>query len=459
LRTLAARIGWCYVTAKAAAPGCGTMAYVAAEHQDSLPMSPSGEGNGGRLTSDPQARRPGVALWLAGAAGRLAVLDWIAIGLFTAGAVCVATGLLPTAQADATVRRILPLLLFLASVIVLAELTAGAEVFDVIASRVAIVARGNYLALFVLCTAFAAVTTITLNLDTTAVLLTPVMLALGRKLKVSVLPLAMTTVWLANTASLLLPVSNLTNLLAANRVALTPVEFAGRMWAPQLASIAATMAFLWAFYWRRGQRGTAAYDPPAPHVPRDRRLFLVASAACVLFIAGILTGLPLGLASSVSAGLVVISFAARSRESLRPALIPWRLLVFVIGLFLVVQTISKHGLGTVTATLIGSDGGTSGAFRAAVTGAGMSNVLNNLPSYVAGEAVIPAANHNQLLALLIGTNVGPIITPWASLATLLWYERCRSTGVDIPLKKFMLTGAGLAVAGLTAAVCALLLTG
>ncbi len=435
------------------------MALVAAEHRDSVPVRPPDEDNGGGLARDSEASRPGVAVRLAAAAGRLAVLDWIGIGLLAAGAACVATGLLPTAQADATVRRILPLLLFLATVIVLAELTAGAEVFDVIASRVAIIARGHYPALFVLCTAFAAVTTISLNLDTTAVLLTPVMLALARKLKVAALPLAMTTVWLANTASLLLPVSNLTNLLAANRVALRPAAFAGRMWAPQLASIAATMAFLWAFYWRRGQRGAALYDPPSAHVPRDRLLFGVASAACVLFIAGILAGLPLGLASSISAGLVVIAFAARNRAALRPALIPWRLLVFVTGLFLVVQTISRHGLGTLTGTLIGTSSGNSGAFRAAATGAGLSNLLNNLPSYVAGEAVVPVANHNQLLALLTGTDVGPIITPWASLATLLWYERCRATGIVIPVKKFVLTGAGLAVAGLTAAIFALLLAG
>ena len=391
--------------------------------------------------------------------GRVAILDWIGIGLFCAGALCVATGLLPVAEADATVRRILPLLLFLASVIVLAELTAGAEVFDVIASRIAIIARGHYLALFALCTAFAAITTISLNLDTTAVLLTPVMLALARKLRITPLPLAMTTVWLANTASLLLPVSNLTNLLAANRVALSPVGFAARMWAPQLASIAATMAFLWAFYWRRGERDAAVYDPPAPHVPRERLLFGVASVACVLFIIGILAGLPLGLASSVSAGLVVVAFALRDRRALRPALVPWRLLVFVIGLFLVVQTISRHGLGTLTGALIGTSSGSSGAFRAAATGAGLSNLLNNLPSYVAGEAVVPVGNHNQLLALLIGTDVGPIITPWASLATLLWYERCRTTGIDIPMRKFVLTGAGLAVVGIAAAVSALLLTG
>ena len=132
--------------------------------------------------------------------------------------------------------------------------------------------------------------------------------------------------------------------------------------------------------------------------------------------------------------------------------------MFVVGLFLVVQTVSLHGLGTVTRTLIGNGDGALGAVRAAATGAGLSNAVNNLPAYVAGEAVIPFGHHEQLLALLIGTNVGPIVTPWASLATLLWYERCRAYDAVVPLRKFVLTGAGLALCGLAAALTALLLT-
>src|SRR6185312_14126449 len=306
---------------------------------------------------------------------------------------------------------------------------------------------------------FAATTTTVLNLDTTAVLLTPVMLALARKAGIAVIPLAMTTVWLANTASLLLPVSNLTNLLAANRVALSPVEFASRMWPVQLTSIAVTMVFLWVFFWRRGVRGAGRYDPPKPLRPDNPVLFWVAALACLLFITVIITtGIALGYAAALAAAPVVAAFAVRKRSALRLGLIPWRLLVFVVGLFLVVQTVSLHGLGTVTQALIGTGGGTAGAVRAAATGAGLSNLVNNLPAYVAGEAVIPFGHHEQLLALLIGTNVGPIITPWASLATLLWFERCRSYDAVVPMRTFVLTGAGLAVAGLAATVTALLLT-
>jgi len=389
----------------------------------------------------------------------LHVLDWIAIGLLVTGVIFTVTGALPVTEARATIVRLVPLLLFLGSVIILAELAAAAELFNVIATRLSIIGRGNYFALFLLCIALAATTTITLNLDTTAVLLTPVILALATTLDIPPLPLAMTTVWLANTASLLLPVANLTNLLAANRVALAPAKFAARMWAPQLAAIVMTAVFLWIWYWRRGQRGgESRYLPPPPHVPADRRLFLVAGAACVLFVIGILVGVPIGIASSVSAGVLVVAFAVWGRNALRPGLVPWRLLVFVIGLFLVVQTISRHGLDGLVEGLVGSGGGALGVARAAGTGAGLSNLVNNLPAYVAGESVIPVGNHTQLLGLLIGTNVGPVITPWASLATLLWYERCLATGVKVRLGRFMATGAALAVTALAATVGALLLT-
>ncbi|WP_245869796.1 SLC13 family permease [Actinomadura meyerae] len=397
------------------------------------------------------------------AAGSLGVLDWVRVGVLAAGLLFVATGLLPAETARSSVGRIAPLLLFLFSVIVLAELTKEAGVFDAIAQRMAKAGRGDYAALFLLCVAFASLTTIFLNLDTTAVLLTPVMLALAARARIATLPLAMTTVWLANTASLLLPVSNLTNLLAADRVALETRAFAARMWAPQLAVLAVTMALLWVFYWRRRMRGEDAYDPPAPAPIRDRVLFSATGAACLLFIGAILggvhTGIQLGVAATVAAAVAVAAFAVRDRSALRPSLIPWQLMVFVTGLFLVVPTLERFGLDDAMRAFVGHDGDALGAFRAAFSGAGLSNVVNNLPAYVAGESAVPASNKDQLLSLLVGTNVGPVITPWGSLATLLWFEWCRRWDVRVPMRKFVLTGAVLAVLGCAASVAGLLLTG
>jgi arsenical pump membrane protein len=388
----------------------------------------------------------------------LSPLDRLAIGLLVLGATFVATGLLPRAAAGATLERIAPLLVFLFAVIIMAELTEEANFFDVVAARIAILAGGSYLGLFALSVCFATVTTVFLNLDTTAVLLTPVLLATAVRARIATLPLAMTTVWLANTASLLLPVSNLTNLLAADRIDLPVLAFAERMALPQLAAVLATAACLWAFYWRRGRRAEERYQPPPRFVPRDRVLFLVAAANCAAFVVALLLGAALPLISASAATVLVVVFAVRARDRLRWGLVPWRLLVFLSGLFLVVGTLSEHGLATAFKTVLGADPGAEGVWRAAVAGGLFSNAINNLPAYVAGEQAVPLANDDQLLALLIGTNVGPVILPWASLATLLWLERCRSAGVQIPWPRFLWTGAVTAGAALVASVAALLVT-
>ncbi|MFI6786169.1 SLC13 family permease [Nonomuraea sp. NPDC050383] len=386
---------------------------------------------------------------------RLGVLDWIRIGLLALGVLFVASGLLPLSEAAESLNDIGPLLVFLVGIIVLAELTKEAQVFDVIAARMAVLGRGNYAALFLLCTAFASFVTIFLNLDTTAVLLTPVMLALAPKARIAPLPLAMTTIWLANTASLLLPVSNLTNLLGMQKIGLDAQEFAARMWAPQIASIVVTMAFLWVFYWRRGERRDLRYTPPLLEPVGDRVLFAVASAACVLFIVALLLKVQVGVAAPAAALIVVAAYALRARKRLTWGLIPWQLLIFVTGLFLVVPTLSRYGLADLMSWMLGTG---HDPYRTAAVGGGLANTINNLPAYKAVEQVIPSGERDQLLALLIGTNVAPVITPWASLATLLWFESCRRHDVRVPMRRFLLTGAGLAVSGLLVTVWALVLT-
>lgn len=381
--------------------------------------------------------------------GRLAPMDWVAIGLLLLGVLFVAIGVLPADDAGRTLARIFPILVFLFFVVILAELTAEAEVFEVIAARVTIAARGRNAALFALCLVFAALTTIFLNLDTTAVLLTPVMIATALRAGINPLPLAMTTVWLANTASLLLPVSNLSNLLAIDQIKLGPLEFAARMALPQLAALIVVAACLWVFYWRGNE---PRYVPPKPHKAEHRPLFVSASVCCGVFIVGILVDLPLYIVTPACTLVLAGAFVVWGREHLRWQLLPWRLIVFVTGLFLVIDAVSRYGLGDWMAALIGADPGAEGTWRAAVTGGGLSNVFNNLPTYVAGEKVIPEANHEQLFGLLIGTNVGPLITPWASLATLIWAEHCRNRGVQIHWGRFVLTGAVTAVAVLAASV-------
>src|SRR4051812_38869994 len=158
-----------------------------------------------------------------------------------AAMVCLITGLLPLGAAGDVTRRMAPILLFLVSITVLAELAEVAQVFDVAALHSSRLARGRTLVLFLLVAGLATVTTVLLGLDTTAVLLTPVVLSMAVQLDLPPMPFALLIVWLANTASLLLPVSNLTNLLALDRLDLTSHGFASRMWLPAVVAVAVTV--------------------------------------------------------------------------------------------------------------------------------------------------------------------------------------------------------------------------
>ena len=138
--------------------------------------------------------------------------------------------------------RVLPVLAFLVAITVVAEIADLAGVFDVAAHWASRAGRHRIWALWLLIVAIACACTIVLSLDTTAVLLTPVAITVARQVGVPPLPFAMTTLWLANTASLLLPVSNLTNLLALHHMNLLGVGQRGYLrlsWAPALAAILA----------------------------------------------------------------------------------------------------------------------------------------------------------------------------------------------------------------------------
>jgi arsenical pump membrane protein len=351
---------------------------------------------------------------------------WLVAALL--GAVTLATGLLSPADAGAVTQRVAPVLVFLVAVTVLAELADAAQVFDVAATRAARIARGRTPVLFALVVVLATLTTVVLSLDTTAVLVTPVVLAMAQRLDLNPVPFALAAVWLANTASLLLPVSNLTNLLAVDRLDLSATQYTTRVALASLVAVVVTAAFL-AGWQRTSLRGR--YEVPAVLAPMDTPLFLGAAAACLLLVPALLLGVPVAWAASTSAA-VVIGFALwRKRSLLTFRLVPWRLVVLVEGLFLVVEAIGPHGLDGLLRHGIGDP------LQTAFVAAGAANVVNNLPAYLALERVVP---HDQLLALLAGVNFGPLVLPWGSLATLLWAERCRARGVHVGWLRFGLAG-------------------
>lgn len=356
--------------------------------------------------------------------------------LLVLGGIAIACGLLPVAEAIALVQRVWPILLFVVAITVLTELAAEAGLFTVVAETLAKWGLNRAWMLWLLVVALASLGTIFLSLDTTAVLLTPVVVTVARHVGLPPLPFAVTTVWLANSASLLLPVSNLTNLLAASQIPNdSPLRFAELMAAPAVVAIGVPVVVLFVAFRRDLILKYVAADRTAP---TDRVLLVASAVVVVLILPALVSGIPVWIPAVAGAAILGAFFFIRRRAVLSFALVPWQLVLFASGLFLFVATASALGLAAILGTVAGTGDGFLALLRLSGSGVVASNVLNNLPAYLALEPT--AGSPLRLAALLIGVNVGPLITPWASLATLLWSERLNALGIFVSWRRYALLG-------------------
>ncbi|CAN5224096.1 ArsB/NhaD family transporter [soil metagenome] len=378
----------------------------------------------------------------------------LGVVLLVVGAIAVAVGILPVADALAIADRVWPVLLFVVAITVVTELAAEAGLFRAIAQLTARWGRGRAIVLWLLVLALAVASTIFLSLDTTAVLLTPVVVILARHVGLSPLPFALTTVWMANTASLLLPVSNLTNLLAEHQLkGVGPAEFAALTAVP--AAVAVVIPAIILFLVFRKQL-TVRYEPSKPERADDRVLLIASGIVVALLVPLLVSGLEVWIPALGAAIVLGAFFLVRRREVLRFGLLPWQLVLLASGLFLVVEAAHSLGLGLVLAAVSGTGHDPLSLLQLSGVGALGANAIDNLPAYLALEPV--ADSPVRLIALLIGVNVGPLITPWASLATLLWHERLKALDVEISWRRYMLLGLIAAPITVAAASLALSLT-
>jgi arsenical pump membrane protein len=376
-----------------------------------------------------------------------------------AALVVLATGLLTIDAAWAEVRELAPTVGFLAAVLVLAHLADAEGVFRWAGSALAQRSHGRPRRLFALVVVAAAATTAVLSLDATVVLLTPVVLDTTRRLGARPAPPAFACAHLANSASLLLPVANLTNLLALPSTGLSFLGFAGLMVLPQLAVLAVEYVGLrWTF------RADLATDPTGEPSTEEAPLPRFAVAVLEATLAGFAVASPLGVEPAwvAVAGAVVLAARTLLARHTRPlhalAAASPLFCLFVLALGVVVAAVTEHGLGDLAAGLLPT--GTSFAALLAMAGiaALLANLVNNLPATLVLLAALgPTPPLGLVLALLIGVNVGPNLTPAGSLATLLWRRVLAARGVPAPLGTFTLAGLATVPACLVAGTGALAL--
>jgi arsenical pump membrane protein len=294
------------------------------------------------------------------------------------------------------------------------------------------------------------IVTATLSLDTTAVLLTPIVLSFVRRLGVSARPYVIACAFVANAGSLALPVSNLTNLIFAGAFHLAFGRFVLVMLPVQLAVLAVTYVALRShFASDLGSFDVAALTADPAEVIPHRGYFLtttiVLAAALVGYGLAPLFGVePYGVAF-VAAGALALAGIATGRVG-RALLgdVSWGVVPFVLGLFVVVQALDNLGLASALARFIAAAPGGALGRALATTGATAvaSNAMNNLPAALVARAALAQAAGDPLLvyAALVGTNVGPNVVPFGSLATVLVLTLARRSGVHVSAGAFARAG-------------------
>ena len=391
-------------------------------------------------------------IWLVAAAAVLGILTrpwalpeavWAVIG----AAILVLGSLLSWSQARAAVLQGTDVYLFLAGMMLLAELARTEGLFDWVAALAVRWARGSPRRLFALVYLVGIAVTAFLSNDATAVVLTPAVYAAARQARTDPLPYLFVCAFIANAASFLLPISNPANLVVfASHLPPLPMWLVS-FTAPSLVAIATTFVLLRVTQ-RRALIEAFAPDVPLPPLTRGARLAalgILLTAVALLWASA--AGLELGLPTFVAGVMTALLALLLDR---RP---PWRLLggiswgviPLVAGLFVLVAGLGRTGLLDEIRDALQQLTLHSGHMATLAAGAGIAaacNVMNNLPvALIAGS--IGSSPHVSVAlkdAMLVGVDLGPNLSVTGSLATILWLIALRREKVHVDGLTFLRLG-------------------
>lgn len=362
-------------------------------------------------------------------------------------------------------REVSDVLLFLVGMMTLTAAVERSGLFDLLALRTARAARGSGILLFLGIFGLGFAITALLSLDVTVLVLTPIVYALTARLRIAPLPYLFVCALIANVGSLLLPISNLTNLLAYGLLGLSFAHFARLLALPQLAALVATIGLLYLLFRRQIPRRFDPTDLPErpegaePGFLRLAALVLMVVLAALLIVGTL--GRPIALPALLGGAIMGAIAVRRGAATVRTLAgdVSWSLLPFVIGMFTIIRGAERIWLDRLGGGVNLSTGGLPDLLRIGFVAASGANLINNIPMIGAligllGNAA-PPAREPLALAALLGVNLGSIVTPFGSLATLLWLAIIRRKGVQLSSLGYMRVSIVIAPPTLLSATLAL----
>lgn len=362
------------------------------------------------------------------------------------------------------------------AIIIISLLLDQAGFFEWIALHVARFAGGNANALFALIVLLGAVVSALFANDGAALILTPIVIAMLLKMRVSVattLAFIMAAGFIADTASLPLVVSNLVNIVSADFFNISFDRYAQVMLPVNLVSVLSSLVVLYLFYRRDIPKSYDVDSLPEPATAiKDSATFymgwLVLAALLLGFFVLEPMGMPISVIAGVGAATLVITALVNKKLSVPTVLksAPWQVVVFSLGMYLVVYGLKNEGLTdylTQALDVLGQQGLWIATIGTGFMSAGLSSIMNNMPTVLIQSLAIAdttqpdTITQAMIYANVIGSDLGPKITPIGSLATLLWLHVLASKDVVITWGYYFKVGIILTVPVLLATLTALAL--
>ena len=373
----------------------------------------------------------------------IAEVWWISGGAL----LLIALRLIPLKLAGHAIAEGTDVYLFLTGMMLLAELAREQGVFDWVSAVAVRGANGSCSRLFLLVYAVGTLVTIFMSNDATAVVLTPAILAVIRKAKISPLPYLFVCALIANAASFVLPISNPANLVVFH-TGMPPLgQWLLAFGVPSVLSIAATYAAM-RWYFRKDLCQQIECEVALVKLRPGGKLVLVGLAlmVAVLLAASAMKkdlGLPTCLAALAITGATMATSRSNPLNLLRE--ISWGTILLVSGLFVMVAAMESQGALLVTQACLAWAQTLAPATGALVVGffVGLANnLVNNLPLGLIAGGTIQAAHIQGLLAnaVMIGVDLGPNLSVTGSLATILWLLALRKEGLNVSVWKFLKLG-------------------
>jgi arsenical pump membrane protein len=358
-----------------------------------------------------------------------------------AAGIAILSGTISLDQAWAEVERMGPVVGFLAAVLVLARLCDDEGLFRASGTWMAALAGPHPKRLLTAVFIIASLITAVLSLDATVVLLTPVVFATTARLGVRAKPHVYACTHLSNSGSLLLPVSNLTNLLAFTTTGLTFTRFTALMALPWITAVGAEYTVFRRFF----SSDLSAADEVGP-APGCTEMPCFALAVVVLTLAGFVVASAVGTspAWAAFAGVILLAIPSllRHRASVRGIVrsAAPSFLLFVLALAVVVRAVVDNGLGRVLGHMVPHGDSLPVLLAIAALAAVLANLINNLPAVLVLLPFTALSGPGAVLALLLGVNIGPNLTYTGSLATMLWRRTMKDHDTQVDLKEFTILG-------------------